>query len=133
MFRQRLIVAGILVLALYFGVAASASNSAIQRQGSKRPQAQLTVITGADKGLVRIRSTRFFCSLCATHSIEALKTQRGVQQVTVEDDVKPVTVDVHFDPNVTNARIIANAARRALEKEATDNATIKVVFEKDQG
>ncbi len=55
MFRQRLIAAGIVVLALYFGVAASASNSAIQRQGSKRPQAQLTVITGADKGLVRIR------------------------------------------------------------------------------
>ncbi len=78
MFRQRLIAAGIVVLALYFGVAALASNSAIQRQGSKRPQAQLTVITGADKGLVRIRSTRFFCSLCATHAIEALKTQRGV-------------------------------------------------------
>lgn len=133
MFRQRMIVAGVLVLALYFGVAASASNNATQRQRSKRPQAQLTVITGADKGLVRIRSTRFFCSLCATHAIEALKHQRGVQQVTVRDDVKPVTVDAHFDPHVTNARIIATVAKRALEKEATDNAVIKVVFENDQG
>lgn len=133
MLRQRLITAGIVVLALYFGVAVSASNSATQRKGSKRPQAQLTVVTGADKGLVRIRSTRFFCSLCATHAIEALRTQRGVQQVTVKDDVKPVTVDVHFDPNVTNARIIAMVAKRALEKEATDNAVIRVVFEKEQG
>ncbi len=60
MFRRRLIEAGIMVLALYFGLAVSASNSAAQRKPSKRPQAQLTVITGADKGLVRIRSTRFF-------------------------------------------------------------------------
>ena len=132
-FRQRLITAGIVALALYFGVAASARHGAIQRKGSRRPQVQLTVITGADKGLVRIRSTRFFCSLCANHAIEALKTQRGVQQVTVKDDVKPVTVHVHFDPNVTNARIIAAVAKRALEKEATDNAVIRVVFEKDQG
>lgn len=132
MLRQRLIAAGIVVLALHFGVAVSAGHSATQRKRSNRPQAQLTVVTGADKGLVRIRSTRFFCSLCATHAIETLKTQRGVQQVTVKDDVKPVTVDVHFDPNVTNARIIATVAKRALEKEATDNAVIKVVFEKDQ-
>ena len=60
MFRQRLIAAGIVVLALYLGAVVSASNSATQRKQSKRPQAQLTVITGADKGLVRIRSTRFF-------------------------------------------------------------------------
>jgi hypothetical protein len=58
MFRPRLIAAAIMVLTLYFG--ASTSNSAAQRKRSKRPQAQLTVITGADKGLVRIRSTRFF-------------------------------------------------------------------------
>ncbi len=58
--RQRLIAAGIVVLALYFGVAASVSNSATQRKGSKRPHAQLTIVTGADKGLVKIRSTRFF-------------------------------------------------------------------------
>jgi hypothetical protein len=57
--RQRLIAAAIVVLALYFGVAVSASNSAT-RKPSKRPQAQLTVIIGADRGLVRIRSTRFF-------------------------------------------------------------------------
>ncbi len=60
MFRQRLIAAGTLVLALYFGVAVSAGNSAAQRKPSNRPQAQLTVITGADKGFLRIRSTRFF-------------------------------------------------------------------------
>jgi hypothetical protein len=59
-FRQRLIAAGIVGLALNFGVAVSASNSATQRKSSKRPQAQLTVITGADKGFLRIRSTRFF-------------------------------------------------------------------------
>lgn len=58
--RQRLIAAGIVVLALYFGVAVSASHGATHRNPSKRPQVQLTVITGADKGLVRIRSTRFF-------------------------------------------------------------------------
>ena len=60
MLRQRLMAAGIMVLALYFGVAVSAGNGATQHKRSNRPQAQLTVITGADKGLVRIRSTRFF-------------------------------------------------------------------------
>jgi len=60
MFRQRLVAAGIVVLALHFSVALSASNSATQPKRSRRPQVQLTVITGPDKGLARIRSTRFF-------------------------------------------------------------------------
>ena len=60
MFRQRLITAGLVLLALYFGVAVSAGNGAAQRKPSRRPQAQLTVITGTNKGVVRVRSTRFF-------------------------------------------------------------------------
>lgn len=128
--RQRLVAAGVVVLALCYGAALPAAYSASQRKSSKRPQAQLTVLTGADKGVVRIRSTRFFCSLCATHTIQMLRAQRGVQQVTVKDDVKPVTVEVYFDPNLTNTRMIGNLAKRALENEAGDNAVVKLVFGK---
>jgi hypothetical protein len=56
-----------------------------------------------------------------------------VQDASVEGDARTITVDVQFDPNVTNAQIIAAVAKRALEKDAADHAMIKVVFEKDQG
>ncbi len=56
-----------------------------------------------------------------------------MQEVSVEGDAKPITVDVRFDPKVTNAQIIAAVAKRALEKDAADHAMIKVVFEKEQG
>jgi len=56
-----------------------------------------------------------------------------VQEVRVEGDAKPITVNVRFDPNVTNAQVIAAVAKRALEKDAADHAMIKVVFEKEQG
>ena len=55
-----------------------------------------------------------------------------MQEVSVEGDAKPITVDVRFDPNVTNAQIIAAVAKRALENDAADHAMIKVVFEKEQ-
>ncbi len=53
MFRQRMIVAGVLVLALYFGVAASASDSAIRRQRSKHRGPSRTTA-----GLVTLRGSR---------------------------------------------------------------------------
>lgn len=55
-----------------------------------------------------------------------------MQEVSVEGDAKPITVDVRFDPKVTNAQIIAAVAKRALEKDAADNAVVKVVFEREQ-
>lgn len=56
-----------------------------------------------------------------------------MQEVSVEGDAKPITVDVRFDPKVTNARRIASTAKRALEQDSGDNAFVKVVFEQDKG
>jgi len=34
--------------------------------------------------------------------------------------LKPITIDVRFDPKATNVRRIASAAKRALEQDATN-------------
>jgi len=53
--------------------------------------------------------------------------------VNVEGDARPITIDLRFDPKVTNVRRIASTAKRALEQDSSNNALVKVVFEKDKG
>lgn len=56
-----------------------------------------------------------------------------MQEVSVEADARPITVDVRFDPKVTNARRIASTAKRALEQDSGDNVLVKVVLEEEKG
>lgn len=54
-------------------------------------------------------------------------------EASVEGDGKPVTIDVRFDPKVTNVKRIGSTAKRVLEQDASNNGAVKVVFAEDKG
>ena len=62
--------------------------------------------------------------------VDALKAERGVTEVGIDMDVKPMAVTVRFDPQATNAKRIGKAAKRAMQTDLRNPAPVKVIYEK---
>lgn len=100
------------------------SGAAIAQSGGE-------LIVKVKRDQATLNSTRFRCSSCAARVVEALKAERGVADVRVEGEKAPINVVVRFDPQKTNARRIGRAAKRALEADPHNRASVKLRYEEE--